>query len=268
MIRKIENEVKLVLSNETQAKFTPNVSSAELNSFLGRLKELFKFAGFEVNHEKSVKNVDHYFDTERNDLNHSQHSFRVRENANGMVYTIKKPLDNGISLQRREEIEGPIANRTEYENLANSNFSKIFDEHLIDFSGLPIRESAIIHNDRRQFGAVRNDERYTVCVDLVKFLLPNSKVASREEVELEIEAESDEANEKIDELKRYFLGIFPEFTYSHKSKFGRACDFLDRYRTNWLYKLIKSYKDHAIISATITVIGVVGSVFSIFGFFK
>ena len=268
MAEKIENEVKLVLPSETQAKFIPNVSCEELDAFQARLVCLFEFAGFHIKKQKRVSNTDHYFDTNNYDLDKSQHSLRVRHNASGLKYTIKKPHRSGVSLQRRYEIEGKIEDVAEFERLKTSNFSNIIDEYLQDFSGRELKESAVVKNDRRQFKALRGDEKYKVCIDLVEFNMPSSKVISPKEVELEIEAETAESEAKINDLKNFILGIFPEFSFSHASKYTRAISFLGPYKEKISHKLIKLSKDKPLVASILLILGALGSIFSIYGGFK
>ncbi len=268
MSNNIENEVKFFIASETQAKFFPNISEEELDGFLGRLKALFHFAGFDVTDEKVISNKDRYFDTKESDLDKSQHSLRIRENEKGLKYTIKKPLGGGISLQRRHEIENAIENAAESERLINSNFSDVVDEHLPEFSGKPIVESAVVNNTRRQFTVARREETYKVSIDLVSFSIPESKVVSKKEIEIEIETKSEDADSNVDVLKQSIRRIFPELSYSHNSKYSRAISFIEPFRESFVHKLMKLYKDHIVISVVVIIIGLIGSLFSIYGVFS
>jgi inorganic triphosphatase YgiF len=261
-MEKIENEVKVILPYETQAKFFPDISGEELNEFIDRIKYLFKFGGYEVSEISLVNNRDEYFDTQNYELAESRHSLRIRVSESGYEYTIKKPSEDTLGVQKRLEIEEKIS-EAKYKELKSENFQGLIKENIPDCSNKQIVLSAIVSNERRQFYAKKKEIKYKICLDKIRYKTPDEVAESEVEIELEIESKTDAASQDIDTMKRYLMKIFPEFQYANEGKYTRAVKFTKPYSESLYFKSEKFIKKYKVIFLGVTVLGVLGALASI-----
>jgi len=254
--------------NETQIIFTFNERDYSLSSFFSSIKSLFLYGGYKVFKEKSINYTDTYYDSVDGYCIKSQNSLRVRQDHKGYSYVIKRPARNNLGIQNREEVKGPIKDEAELELITRSNFSEILSKYMPSFLGVDFEKSVIISNSRREFSASKNNESYKIRLDTYQYKLPNSKVTSKPNVELEIKVVSTDSDEVIGNLRDDLIGIYPHLKYLHASKFSRAESFVDKYQTSLLHKLYRLTKDHAALAIAITILGTIGSIASIIGLLK
>lgn len=222
-----EKEIKLSLSKETQARIFPKVTDDSIDQVLERLKALFEFAGFRLTDERPVRNIDEYYDTPDRELAGCNSQLRVRRTAGGYELTVKKPLERHMGTFTRSEFERAIS-ADEYDRLRRINFQPVIEEHFVELIKKEIRHAAVVDNERIQVMLDRDAERYKLAIDSVQVTHPSSSERSARRMEIEIEAASAEAVERLDDLKIHLCKIYPEFEYSNKTKYEAALEYIDR----------------------------------------
>jgi hypothetical protein len=249
-----------------QIIFTFDEEKYSSDNLFSSVRHLFIYGEYEVSEEKIVQYKDTYYDSIDGDCIKSQITLRVRENHKGYLFIIKRPSGNDLGVQKREKIQGKIKNGDELKQLINSNFHDIFSKHIPQFLDKVFVPVVEILNARKEFTVTKNCESYVVRLDNYQFKLPSSNIKDKKEIELELKVLVPTSAEKANELRDHIKKIYPNLKYLHSSKFSRAEKFIDRYRTNIVHKAFKLLSDNALISLFLIVVGVLGSLASIAGF--
>lgn len=264
MNEKIET-TKTNLVTGSQIIFDFSGDELRIDSLISRFKEYFMFGGFSVSEEKAISYSDDYYDTADGYCRKSSQTLRIRTNYKGYTAIIKKPAKSDLGIQTRDGVHVPIPNAEVLSKLKSTNFERLIEEHLPSFKGMDLLHVLTISNNRREFIVSKRNSKYVVRFDVFDFGLPNSSVKSRKQTEIEIKVLNVKDTHNVAILRDRIAGVFTNLKYLHDSKYHRAQKFLRRYQTNLVYKLYKLLSEHVILTTIILIIGVVGSVASIYG---
>ena len=181
------------------------MDSTEINLFLKCLSD----QGYSCEAEKTIIQVDQYFDTEDNKLNNNHCTLRIRVKDEAAEITCKRPVIGSRSCGREGQMEryeynrklgkmGDCSTETLFSCTESVEFVKT---HLSDVSRFDeLQVSLIIENTRTQYTVTRKTEvgqetknvleRYEVAFDTVKYNnLRTGKTYSEQQIELELKAD-------------------------------------------------------------------------------
>jgi hypothetical protein len=254
-----ENELKLIVSEETQAKMLASIrgkGTSEVGEILRIVEAALHLAEFDISQEKVEIIMDEYFDTRELAVYGSRASFRVRRSNGKAEITLKTPKEMQLGLfSRREQSE--VISEDAYSDFVRTGFLDIVTALLPEFKDKNFSLILRVNNERRSFSLKRRGELYALAVDLFIFINPRTGETSEEQSEVEIEALNQSAKRKLGSIRRNLVEIVKAFDYSRDSKYERGIKYLGidkHHRLQWFFKNWNTPKGLAWIGIIATVI--------------
>ncbi|UFU00579.1 CYTH domain-containing protein [Radiobacillus kanasensis] len=137
-----------------------------------------------LHHSKSIRQINHYFETPDFLLRSKGSALRIREKESGNVLTLKQPHPNGL-LETHDELTEEEANRW----LNNQPFKT-------EFVGNQLRQLDVPIEKLRYGGALRTD-RLELSYHETIVVLDHSSYNEKEDYELELEATNWEIGNRV-----------------------------------------------------------------------
>lgn len=251
-----ENELKLSVPAEMQAKFIP--LSGSTAGLFNRIVGAFKFAAFEIRNDRSVRNIDRYFDSSRQELQQVGHSIRIRSGDGPLVLTIKKAGTPSLGIFSRLEDEREIS-QAEADALIDEGFQGVAKQ---SFGGVlrgRLIESLVIETDRRECMVERGNEKYKLCLDASTFVEPQTRERSSVAFEVEVEALAETSAEQLTSIRDRLVEVFPEFELGHKTKQTRGNEYAQQFRHGLLARVYAYCKARPRLAFAVTGLTVVAA---------
>lgn len=165
------------------------VKLAASKKMLERIEKIPKLLDWDVKGKKVKHLVSHYFDTAKFDLLYHNIAYRLREEDDKKVVTLK---GNGIlrnNIYIRDELEEPLKNGEDVTdfNFLNEHFSQILEIT----KGAALREVLLVNNNRHILELKKDRSMIEVALDSLYFVRGKRKIAFNE-IELELKEGSEE----------------------------------------------------------------------------
>ena len=165
------------------------VKLAASKKMLERIEKIPKLLDWNIKGGEAKHLVSHYFDTDKFDLLYNNVAYRLREEDDKKIVTLK---DNGTlknNIYIRDEFEKPLKNR---EDVTDYNFlDKHFSQILKITKGSPLKEVLLVDNDRHILELRKDKSIIQVALDSLYFVRGKRKIAFNE-MELELKEGTEE----------------------------------------------------------------------------
>jgi len=264
-----ENELKLIVSEETQAKMLASIrdmGDKDVEKILRIVKAVLDLAEFDVSQERVETILDEYYDTRDLDLFWSHGSMRVRRSLGKIVVTVKKLQELEQGQFSRSEITEEISEDV-YPEFQREGFQDIVANSLPALLNRQFSLLLRVNNIRRAFSLKRRDEQYNLALDLYTFINPRTGESSEVQSEVEIEALNLFAKSKLASIRRNLVDIIKTFSYSKDSKYERGLKYFGFDKPRFIRLLLEkwnSQKGLAWIGIILGIIlGIIGIITSI-----
>ena len=259
-----ENELKFVVSEETQAKLRSikGKGPSEAQEVLSTIRAALNLAEFDISQERVENIIDDYFDTENLSLYGYHASLRARRSQGKVTITAKtmKGMEQGQFSRTESSIQ---ITESDYSELAGSSFKEFVSKTLPDIQGKDLLRTLRVNNERRAFHLRRNNENYELALDLFSFTNIRNNEPSDVQCEIEIEALNDEAKNKLGSIRRNLIEIVKDFDFSKDSKYEKGIKHLGLDKSSWLKWINENWntsKGLAWIAILLTIIGIILSI--------
>jgi len=232
MTDNIEKEIKLTAEPELQAKLLASVKSKDIDKLKNDLKAVLDIESFEFRDKRNILIEDGYYDSSDMDLKEIGSCIRIRQEDGKRYITIKK--EEGVQdVGERSRIETTSEiTQSELTGLERSNFGVHIREYFPELLGKEIHKKIELRNNRVSYRLVKDGEIYRLSLDTYKYDFLKTKTQSKTFFEIELEAESQEAKEKLSSLKIQIAQDLSEFSYSQGSKYSRGIELLSKEAEN------------------------------------
>lgn len=216
-----ENELKLSGFINNQLKYVGDTAE----DCIEKLYKILKILEIQYNsNPRKIRQEDIYFDSKQRQIEKLGGSLRIRSVDSQKYLTIKKLLDTGSKTLRRKEIETPISEIQNPQELVTEAFRLHFPE-----CGENAPEEILrVYNTRHEIEITTSCHTYKLCFDKFEYYCNSAEEGGDPLYEIEVEQidgndiEEDPSIDKLSILLTDLMG----FEVEKRSKYKKGIDWL------------------------------------------
>lgn len=221
-----ELEFKFVPSREVQARLAARNAPAEV---VDVLKAAFDLGDYSFGDCKTQKIVDTYYDTGDLTLYRAHATLRVRSEDGKLEITLKTPRSHSPGVFDRHEFSLPVTD-AEVRQHEQDGFRDFINLRSEQFVGFQLQPTLVIENERRKYRLARGDEKLDLCLDAFHPQKPGCPSNRPKSFEIEIEARSNAAFDRLSRIRSNVRSILPSLTTEDRSKYEQSVETLQLHR--------------------------------------
>ncbi|WP_433852098.1 CYTH domain-containing protein [Stenotrophomonas nitritireducens] len=258
-----EHEIKIQLSSTTQVKLFASMRSQELAHFADTLKGMFGLADYTVNPENRKNVTDDYYDTSSLTLFRDHSLLRVRRDGGNPKIVAKSMLSQAQGEFKRSEYQQESSEPALQSEIVN-NFHTMALKAFPDLTSAQFEHVLKVTNERHNYLVEKPGEKYRLSLDVYFFTNPKTGRTSNQLFEVEVEALTHLASQKIGNIKGNLARALGRFSYSHDSKFETGVKRMRIDRPNWSQWIFEAGQTGA-LSWTSLIVGIAGLLVGVIG---
>ena len=251
-----ELEFKFVPSREVQARLS---SRNDPTHIVNVLKGAFDLGDYSFGECRTQKITDTYYDSNQLTLYHAHSTLRIRNEDGRIEITLKTPLSHDPGVFDRKEHSLEVV-ESEAEEHIRDGFRRFLKGSAPQFEAIEFHPVLTVDNHRRKYRLTRGEEKLDLCLDTYTCCKQNAKSNRSPSFEIEIEARSDAALERLSRIRSSVKSILPSLSTEDRSKYEQSVESLGLNRSSLRQLMSELYHSPnfvAWLGVTVSAIGVI-----------
>lgn len=258
-----EHEIKIQLSSTTQVKLFASMKSQELAQFADTLRGMFGLGDYTVQPENRKNVTDDYYDTPSLTLFKDHALLRVRRDGGDPKIVAKSMLSHAQGEFKRQEYE-QTTSEVMLQSEIVSNFRDMASKAFPGLNAPTFEQVLKVTNERHNYLVERPGESYRLSLDVYFFTNPRTGSTSNRLFEVEVEALTELASQKIGKIKGDLSKALGRFSYSYDSKFEAGVKRMRLDKPSWQQRIFEAGQSGALGWGGFAV-GVLGLIVGVIG---